>query len=291
MKQVLSSLLAIGLCLGAVRADDNVRAVQARLKEDGFYQRNANGVYDKATAAAVTRYQIRHGLAISGRLDAATAQALGVATAKTPPEPSPLSGTWRELRNGDMQFLKDLNDGVIPPPKALASATPRASVAPRASERSAMRSQVDEHASAPGVTDTTPAAPREGPRSGDAYGTERLRDYVGAFVLAGLDPQVGAELEFFANRVTYFGEPNVTREKIRHDLTRYDARWPQRRFWLAGELNVETQTGGTLRVEYPLRYELRGRSNRVAGKVVKTLVLRKAGNTDLEIIAVNERKG
>jgi len=41
----------------------------------------------------------------------------------------------------------------------------------------------------------------------------------------------------------------------------------------------------------PLRYELRGSSNRVAGKVVKTLVLRKAGNTNLEIIAVKGRRG
>jgi len=33
------------------------------------------------------------------------------------------------------------------------------------------------------------------------------------------------------------------------------------------------------------------RANRVAGKVVKTLVLRKAGNTNLEIIAVKGRRG
>ena len=31
--------------------------------------------------------------------------------------------------------------------------------------------------------------------------TEQLRDYVGAFVLAGLDPKVGSETEFFADHV------------------------------------------------------------------------------------------
>jgi hypothetical protein len=56
-------------------------------------------------------------------------------------------------------------------------------------------------------------------------------------------------------------------------------------------LSVRTQPGGTLRITYPLPYELRGRFNRVAGKVFKTLVLRKAGNADFEVIAVNERKG
>jgi len=293
MKELLISFFAAALCVGIARADENVKAVQARLQEDGFYQGKVSGVYDEATAAAVTRYQIRNGLAISGRLDAATAQALEVSPAKsTATDPLPTSGTWRRLRDGDMQFLKDLNAGVIPPPGAPASASRRASITPRALEQPASRTSDDQHTPLPRVAEDKPAAPREGPppRSSDAYGPERLRDYVAAFVLAGLDPHVGAELEFFANRVTYFGEPNVTREKIRHDLMRYDERWPQRHFWLAGELNLETQPGGTLRVTFPLRYELRGSSNRVAGKVVKTLVLRKAGNTKLEIIAVNERK-
>ena len=74
---------------------------------------------------------------------------------------------------------------------------------------------------------------------------ERLRDYVGAFILAGLDPQVGAELDFFAGRVNYFGEANISREKIRGDLVRYDERWPQRRFWLAGDLVVTREPGGS----------------------------------------------
>ena len=35
------------------------------------------------------------------------------------------------------------------------------------------------------------------------------------------------ELEFFADRVNYFGETNVSRPKIRADLLRYDRQWPQ----------------------------------------------------------------
>ena len=118
---------------------------------------------------------------------------------------------------------------------------------------------------------------------------ERLRDYVGAFVLAGLDPQVGSEVEFFADRVDYFGERNVAREKIRRDLQRYNNRWPERRFWLAGELEVEP-INDRLRVTFPLRYELRSPSRRSSGTVWKTLVLEKTGDDDLQIVAVNERK-
>jgi hypothetical protein len=108
-------------------------------------------------------------------------------------------------------------------------------------------------------------------------------------VLAGLDPRVGAEAEFFADRVDYFGEHNVAREKIRRDLQRYDNRWPERRFWLAGELEV-TPANGRLKVSFPLRYELQSQSKRSSGQVWKTLVLEKTGTDDLQIVSVNERK-
>ena len=121
------------------------------------------------------------------------------------------------------------------------------------------------------------------------FNRERLRDYVGAFVLAGLDPEVGSETEFFAERVDYFGERGVAREKIRRDLQRYNERWPTRRFWLVGELEV-TPINGQLKVTFPLRYELRSPSRHSSGKVWKTLILEKAGVDDLQIVAVNERK-
>ena len=123
-----------------------------------------------------------------------------------------------------------------------------------------------------------------------AESAERLRDYVGAFVLAGLDPRVGAELEFFGARADYFGEQNLDRARIRRDLLRYDARWPDRRFWLAGDLEVEQKARGELKVTFPLRYELRRDSERASGRVLKTLTLRKTGGDDFEIVAVNERK-
>jgi hypothetical protein len=251
-------------------------------------------VYDEDTAAAITRFQIRQGLAISGKLDAATAKALGVTLAHTPvTEPSPSSGSWKRLRGADEQFLKNLNAGVIPPPKTSTDTIPKPSVAAPTVKAKPSRSQPDPHAPPPRLKEDAPAPSRESlpPTSDYLYGPERLRDYVGAFVLAGLDPQVGAELEFFADRVTYFGKPNVPREKIRRDLLHYDERWPERRFWLAGELNVQHEADDIFRVTFPLRYELRSRVDRASGKVIKTLLLRKTGRSDLEIIEVNEKKG
>ena len=133
------------------------------------------------------------------------------------------------------------------------------------------------------------AAGYSGQFSGIRHREERLRDYVGAFVLAGLDPQVGAEAAFFADRVQSYNEGMKDREKIREDLKRYDSRWPGRKFWLAGDIKVEPQTDKRVRVTFPLRYELRNGSKHSSGKVDKTLVLERAGN-DLQIVAVNERR-
>src|SRR5687768_10895217 len=80
---VLLFLFCILGTVAPLRADENVRALQSRLKAGGFYFGEINGTYDSDTAAAVTRYQIRNGLQITGKLDAPTSHALGV-TAATP---------------------------------------------------------------------------------------------------------------------------------------------------------------------------------------------------------------
>jgi Putative peptidoglycan binding domain len=248
-----------------LRADDSIRDVQTRLKAGGFYSGEINGRYDSATAAGVTRYQIRNGLQITGKLDQATRYALGV-TATEPKTPMPRFGddVWRALRKSDQVAINKM-----------------------ISEEEAKQQKTKQPATVSGKSPSPkPPAPATSAERGR---DERLHDYIGAFVLAGLDPQVGAETEFFAERVNYFGEQGVTREKIRRDLQRYNERWPERAFTLAGPLDVRP-VGEQLKVTFPLRYELRNGSKSAAGKVRKTLVLEKTGRDDFQIVAVNERK-
>ncbi len=236
MKRFLLCFLLVSLgAVCSVRADANVRALQSRLKTGGFYFGEVNGRYDSDTAAAVTRYQIRNGLPITGKLDAATSHALGVvATAPKIPTPKFGEDVWRYLRKSDQASIERL----------LAEETTKA---PKPSPP-----QVAETSPAPPAAGPPPAATITAPAS---YDRDRLKDYVAAFVLAGLDPQVGAETEFFADRVDYYGERGVAREKIRQDLQRYNNRWPQRAFTLAGELEV-SPVNDKLKVTFPLRYEL-----------------------------------
>jgi len=264
MKRVILYLFAVTLCgIASVWADENVRAAQARLKEGGFYFSEPTGNYDNETAAAVSRYQIRNGLQITGKLDAATSKSLGVAPAAAPVQTrANESDSWRRLRKTDERFLSRMNEREKQPGRSRSRPEPAAPAAA--------------------------GAPDAGYRT-FTLSRERLRDYVGAFVLAGLDPQVGAELEFFAGRVDYYGQGVVGRDKIRRDLQSYNQQWPQRRFWLAGEVQVEPQADSRLRVTFPLRYELRNGGKRASGKIRKTLLLEVTAD-DLQIVAVNERK-
>jgi hypothetical protein len=134
-----------------------------------------------------------------------------------------------------------------------------------------------------------PAIASDTGASSPEFSPERLRDYVAAFVLAGLDRNVGAEVEFFADRVEYYDQGMMEREKIREDLKGYDERWPERHFWITGTINIEPQNDNRVRVTFPLGFKLRNANRIVTGKVDKTLVLEPVGD-DLQIIAVNERK-
>jgi hypothetical protein len=266
MKRFISCFLAVFFVATLpLHADDSIRDVQTRLKAGGFYFGEITGRYDSETAAGVTRYQIRNGLKITGKLDQPTRYALGV-TATEPKTPMPRFGedVWRALRKTDQVAIDKM-------------------IAEEAAKKQKPTQPATVSANSPSPKSPAPAT------SSDRGRDERLHDYIAAFVLAGLDPQVGAETEFFANHVDYFGQAGVTREKIRHDLQRYNEHWPQRAFTLAGPLAVSS-VGPRLKVAFPLRYELRNGSKSAAGKVWKTLLLEKTGRDDYQIVAVNERK-
>jgi hypothetical protein len=306
--------------VGTAGAEENVRAVQAKLADEGCYFGEIDGAYSTDFSAALSRYQIRNGLPITGQLDAETSKALGakpaVGPSTTASEQS--SDTWRQMRKRERRKTtrarqsepvatetSSPTDNETPPTgtetpqqttpvakvRTLRETTEPASAPPRTARTSAERT---EPASAPAATlqasdSTAPAPPPPATASADEFSAERLRDYVAAYVLAGLDKNVGAEAEFFADRVQYYDQGVMDRQKIRQDLKRYDERWPERHFWVAGKINIEPQSDNQVRVTFPLGFKLRNGNKQSSGKVDKTLVVTPAGD-DLEIVAVNERK-
>jgi hypothetical protein len=331
-KRISLFAVMIGLALAvSVCADDNVRAVQEKLRDGGFYSGEIDGAYSSELAAALTRYQVRKGLAVTGQLDVDTSDALGAkpAVATSVAAPGQSSETWRRLRRREPQTTStnarekssartDRADSepaqsspvatsVTSEPAAQSADSPSSGaeempasgteIAPRSAPAAKTRTSAVsmEPALAQPATartssvTTKPASPPPATTSTDEFSTERLRDYVGAFVLAGLDPHVGSEADFFADRVKYYDQGVVDREKIRNDLQDYAAHWPERHFWFAGNIMIEPQHRKRVRVTFPLRYELRNGATSSSGTINKTLVLESAGD-DLQIVEVNETK-
>ena len=267
-------------------AEENVRAVQSKLADEGCYFGEIDGAYSSDFSTALSRYQIRNGLPITGQLDAETSKALnakpaiGPSTATT--EQS--SETWRQLRKRERRKSTKARQSEPAPTETSSPAdneTP-----PTGTDTPIQTTPVEARSSA---ESTQPASAPPVAASAAEFSTDRLRDYVAAFVLAGLDKNVGAEAEFFADRVDYYDQGVMDREKIQQDLKRYDERWPERHFWVAGKINVEPQSENRVRVTFPLGFKLRNGNKQSSGKVDKTLVLEPSGD-DLQIVAVNEHK-
>src|SRR5213078_341970 len=104
--RILLFALSLGLAFaGSICADDNVRTVQEKLRDGGFYSGEIDGAYSSELAAALTRYQVRKGLAVTGQLDVDTSDALGAkpAVATSAAAPGQSSETWRRLRRRERQ--------------------------------------------------------------------------------------------------------------------------------------------------------------------------------------------
>src|SRR5437763_13686549 len=86
--------------VGASGAEENVRGVQSKLADEGCYFGEIDGAYSSDFSAALSRYQIRNGLPITGQLDAETSKALGAKPAVGPSTAAAEQGgeTWRQLR-------------------------------------------------------------------------------------------------------------------------------------------------------------------------------------------------
>lgn len=93
MKNLLCILAAMLLIQGNISADEGLKEVQTTLKAQGFYFGEADGKENAETTAAIRRFQIRNGLEVTGKLNAATLDALGTdkanPTPATPPQVSP----------------------------------------------------------------------------------------------------------------------------------------------------------------------------------------------------------
>lgn len=137
MKKALTLILTL-LLAAPLFADEALRSVQAELKSQGFYYGEATGQTSAETTAALRRYQIRHGLEVTGSANKQTLGSLGLGPAVRPappaaaprppqatpppaPKPEPRAPKPPPVEESDREFLQREQDQrrTAPPPSYL----------------------------------------------------------------------------------------------------------------------------------------------------------------------------
>ena len=245
-----SLLTVIILCfLQSVQADPQIAAVQRALKSHVLYPGEITGEIDDATAAAITRFQARRGLEVTGELNEETLRALGLDGAPSVPTPTSERSSarpepWRELREQDQDFLKELN--------------------------AAQPNQANVQASEPNLL-------------------EQIRDFIAGFVVVGIDENIEAELQFYAPKASYYDSGVVNKDFIRNDIRRYNQKWPVRRYWLVDDIRIlNDPQADPVEVQYRIKYAVKNQQRESTGTAVKTVKLQKT-SSGFEITSVRER--
>jgi peptidoglycan hydrolase-like protein with peptidoglycan-binding domain len=84
----MRTLATVIVLLGAValtRADPTIENVQRALKDQGFYYGDVTGEKNADTSAAIRRFQIRHGLQVTGELNDETFRSIQESASASPP--------------------------------------------------------------------------------------------------------------------------------------------------------------------------------------------------------------
>jgi peptidoglycan hydrolase-like protein with peptidoglycan-binding domain len=129
------AILILIVSVAAIRADQSLESVQQALKEQGFYYGEITGEKNADTTAAIRRFQIRHGLQITGELNEETLRLLGSAPSASSqpsatPAPSANAGI-SESRDESSPQTTPLNPATVAPPaEGLFASTPYENASP-----------------------------------------------------------------------------------------------------------------------------------------------------------------
>ncbi len=124
-RRLLRGSLLFVLCLLApvfsALADPQIQAAQQTLKDEGIYFGEVDGQPGKETESAIRRYQIRHGLDVTGQINTETRTAMGMGSAR--PSPTPDRAPDQTATEEDQAFLERENTA-SPYPAPSPAATP-----------------------------------------------------------------------------------------------------------------------------------------------------------------------
>lgn len=273
-------------------ADAQVAQAQEALRQQEFYFGKVSGAMDEETRAGLRRFQIRHGLPVSGEIDAATRGMLlgknstAAASSKSPEDRPSARERSQNLAQKDREFLDSLaaSPAVDPVPVVKKELPPpqRREVAPPPVAELTRRPAPEPAR----IMEQRPAA-RPGQPTRDL--SNGIRQFVRTYLDVAEGPSPKREVALYGDRVDYFDEGRIAQANIARDQAAYYRRWPERNFTLLDEPEVLEADADSALVRFRIRYEVRRGNDLARGRTENIMRLRNE-NGQWRIVGIRERK-
>ena len=272
-RALLIGLLAALLCAPLLRADEMMRQVQEELRKRHLYFGDIDGRYTPEVAAALRRYQQAKGFPPDGTADETTLRSLTL----LPPAPadrtlSPLPDI--PVFRSDERLPQDGASSNDVPPALAKNLEPAPTTVPLS-------------------TPTPTPAPPPASLSAQRPTPQALVAFVVAYLQAGQTNDPPAELRFYSDHVDYFDDGWVDHQFVAQDVAKYDHRWPQRQFSLAGPVDVVPVSDGDpvkTRVRFRLRYAVKNSRYSLVAQMDTEYVVAGTRPEDFRIVSLKEQR-
>lgn len=289
-----SRIIGIGLLLAAslVRAwaDDQVRSTQEELRRRNIYFGEIDGLQSTELSEAIKNYQQRKGFAVTGQADAETLRSLGLLP-RQPGEPPPKELAWptgpvlqsdakidvaataRQIATQNDVSVESIAPSPTPVPEA-ASARPR-SKRPHHNPTNPTPSRNRRAGERGGIRDSAPPA---------------IGEYISSYLKAASRNDLRREIQFFADRLTYFHNGQLDRRVVERALLEYEQEWKKRRYDLAGPVRYRNlPEKGEINVEFRVNFVLKRGRLVVKGQTINNVIIN-AATADPRIVNIQEQR-
>jgi len=279
--------LVLSVSLARVYADDQLRSTQEELRRRNIYFGEIDGAQTPELAAAIKKYQDRKGFAVTGQPDPETLRSLGLLPRQPGEAPAQeLAWPTGPVLKSDVKV--DL---------------------PAVAQQIAQQNDVSVQSIAPDITSATApsnAAPRikesrirakaAGVRGDEKPGPIRhatppaVGEFVNNYLRATCRNDLRNELQFYADRLTYFHNGELDRRIVERVLLKYDQEWRKRRYVLAGPVQSrDLPATGQISVTFRVNFILKKEHVVVRGQTENYMVI-DAATSDPRIVSIQEQR-
>ena len=293
-------LLTILLLAGNLHAEEQVRAVQEELRRRNMYFGDIDGQRTPELEKATRSYQKRKGFSENGSEDPDTLRSLGLLP-RSPNEAPPKELEWPQepilKSDAKIDVLAEAQRigeeaGVAPEsiaPDAMAAAEPPASKATKRKMATPVSPRV--------IKTFAPVSPAVNERRSTRASSKdqrlepvELARFLADYMKAVSRNDVRRELEFYADRVSYYANGEVDRRIIESSLKRYYERWPSRKYDVDWFMKVNRiASRGEIVITVRVNFTLKNKGKVVRGQTDNTITIN-AGTSDPRIVAIEEHR-